>query len=184
MNDRESKRRRKSTSRANGEGAVWEDKAHNRWVGTITLGWEYVDDGKGGTRRRQLRKSVSGRTKKEVTAKLREFHNKVDAGVPLPDQQLTVGVMLDEWLEDVLPGTVSKATEGQYRDVVRLYIKPRIGHKKLRDLTPTDVTRMLRDMEKPTKARPNGYSQNARRLARSVLRRAIRWAEVEGTVSR
>src|SRR5690606_3559470 len=31
---------------------------------------------------------------------------------------------------------------------------------------------------------PNGYSQNARRLARSVLRRAIRWAEVEGMVSR
>jgi integrase len=75
-------------------------------------------------------------------------------------------------------------TEAQYRDVVRLYIKPRIGDKKLRDLTPTDVTRMLRDMEKPTSSRPDGYGQNARRLARSVLRRAIRWAEVEGIVSR
>ena len=177
-------KRRSGTSRSNGEGAVWEDKANHRWVGTITLGWEYVDNGKGGTKRRQIRKSVSGPTKKDVVRKLREFHNKVDAGVPVPDQQITVGAMLEQWLTDVLPGTVAKATEGQYRDVVRLYIKPRIGDKKLRDLTPTDVTRMLRDMEKPTKSRPNGYSQNARRLARSVLRRAIRWAEVEGIVSR
>jgi hypothetical protein len=69
-------RRRSGTSRSNGEGAVWEDKANHRWVGTITLGWEYVDDGKGGTKRRQLRKSVSGPTKREVVRKLREFHNK------------------------------------------------------------------------------------------------------------
>lgn len=177
-------RRRSGTSRSNGEGAVWEDKANHRWVGTITLGWEYVDDGKGGTKRRQLRKSVSGPTKRDVVRKLREFHNNLDDGVPMPDQQITVGAMLDQWLTDVLPGTVAKPTEGQYRDVVRLYIKPRIGDKKLRELTPTDVTRMLRDMEKPTSSRPDGYSQNARRLARSVLRRAIRWAEVEGIVSR
>lgn len=182
--DAHTPRRRSGTSRSNGEGAVWEDKSNHRWVGTITLGWEYVDDGKGGTKRRQLRKSVSGPTKRDVVRKLREFHNNLDAGVPMPDQQLTVGAMLDQWLEDVLPGTVAKPTEGQYRDVVRLYVKPRIGRKKLRDLTPTDVTRMLRDMEKPTKDLPNGYSQNARRLARSVLRRALRWAEVEGTVSR
>jgi integrase len=79
---------------------------------------------------------------------------------------------------------VAAATEGQYQDVVRLYIKPRIGQRRLRELTPTDVTRMVRDMEKSTPSRPDGYSSTARRLARSVLRRAIRWAEVEAMVSR
>lgn len=180
--DRTSDSRRRS--RGNGEGGIREDKANRRWVGTITLGWEEVDDGRGGTRRRQARKSVSGRTKKEVADKLRKIQNKVDDGVPIPDQQITVAAMLEQWLRDVLPGTVAAATESQYNDVARLYIAPRIGNKRLRDLTPTDVTRMLRDMEKPTPALPNGYSQNARRLARSVLRRAIRWAEVEGIVSR
>lgn len=180
--DRTSDSRRRS--RGNGEGGIREDKANRRWVGTITLGFEEVDDGRGGTRRRQVRKSVSGRTKKEVAAKLREIQTKVDDGVPIPDRQITVTAMLDQWLRVVLPGTVAAATEGQYNDVVRLYIVPRIGAKRLRDLTPTDVTRMLRDMERPTPALPNGYSQNARRLARSVLRRAIRWAEVEGIVSR
>lgn len=175
------KRRR---TRSNGEGGIREDKARGRWIANVTVGWEDVPDGKGGTRRRQIRKYVVGKTKREVAERLRELQSLVDRGVPVPDQQITVAAMLDQWLAEVLPGTVAKATEGQYRDVVRLYIKPRLGDKRLRELTPTDVTRMLRDMEKPTKTRPNGYSQNARRLARSVLRRAIRWAEVEGIVSR
>ena len=74
--------------------------------------------------------------------------------------------MLDQWLEEILPGTVSPVTEGQYGDVVRLYLKPRIGRIRLKQLAPSDVTRMLRDMEKPTAARPRGYSANSRRLAR------------------
>ncbi|HWL42581.1 MAG TPA: site-specific integrase [Ilumatobacter sp.] len=178
------RRSARSRGRSNGEGTVFEDKPNRRWVGMITVGWEYVDDGKGGQKKRQIRKSVSGPTKRDVMLKLRQFQTNADAGVPVPDQQITVGLMLDQWLEEVLPGTVAKPTEQQYQDVARLYIKPRLGKKKLRDLTPTDVTRMLRDMEQPTETRPNGYSQNARRLARSVLRRAIRWAEVEGMVSR
>lgn len=175
---------RRRRTRGNGEGGIREDKARGRWIAHVTIGWEDVPDGNGGTRKRQVRKYVVGKTKREVAERLRNLQTMADRGVPLPDQKMTVGAMLDMWLSDVLPGTVAKATEGQYRDVVRLYIKPRIADKKLRELTPTDVTRMLRDMEKPTKSRQNGYSQNARRLARSVLRRAIRWAEVEGIVSR
>ena len=175
------KRRR---TRGNGEGGIREDKARGRWVAHVTVGWEEVPDGDGGVTRRQKRKYVVGKTKREVAERLRNLQGLNDAGVPVPDQQMTVGTMLDLWVKDVLPGTVAKATEGQYQDVVRLYIKPRLGQKKLRDLTPTDVTRMLRDMEKPTADRPNGYSETARRLARSILRRAIRWAEVEGYVSR
>ena len=175
------KRRR---TRGNGEGGVREDRARGRWVAHVTVGWEDVPDGHGGTTPRQKRKYVVGKTKREVVQRLREMQGLVDGGVPVPDQQITVGAMLDRWLTDVLPGTVAKPTEQQYQDVVRLYIKPRLGNKKLRDLTPSDVTRMVRDMERPTETRPNGYSQTARRLARSVLRRAIRWAEVEGMVSR
>jgi hypothetical protein len=91
---------------------------------------------------------------------------------------------LDHWLNDVLPGTVAAVTEGRYGDVVRLYLKPRRGGRKLWELTPLDVIRMLRDMEQRTPDRPAGYSANTRRLARSVLRRALRWAEVEGMVTR
>ena len=129
-------------------------------------------------------KSVSGKTKREVLQRMRDFQRLTDASLPIPPKNLTVEAMLDTWLNDVLPGTVSPVTEAQYGQVVGLYIKPRVGHRKLRELTPLDVTRMLRDMEKPTDRLPNGYSANVRRLARSVLRRALRWAEVEGMVTR
>lgn len=115
---------------------------------------------------------------------MREIQRLADADLPIPPRTLTVGAMLDQWLTVVLPGTVSRVTEGQYQDNVRLYLKPRLGEHKLRELTPLDVTRMLRDMETPTITRPNGYSPNTRRLARATLRRALRWAEVEGMVHR
>jgi integrase len=170
--------------RANGEGGIRWDRIKRRWIATITIGWTEVDDGHGGTKRRQIRKSVTGPTKRAVAATLRDWQSSLDDGLPIADQRITVGELLDIWLHDVLPGTVSRVTEGQYRDVVRLYLKPRLGERRVRDLRPSDVTRMLRDMEHPTEERPNGYSQNSRRLARSVLRRALRWAEVEGIVPR
>jgi integrase len=131
-----------------------------------------------------VRKSVSGKTKRDVLQRMRELERRVGTNLPPPPKNATVGTMLDLWLTEVLPGTVSEVTESQYRDVIRLYLKPRLGRRKLQDLTPLDVTRMLRDMEQPTVTRPSGYSSNTRRLARSVLRRALRWAEVEGMVAR
>jgi len=177
----ESPRRR---TRSNGEGGIRKDKVRGRWVCTVTLGWEVVANSSGQMRQRQIRKSVIGKTKKEVVARLRELQQLADADLPIPSRTITVGTMLDQWLDVVLPGTVSKVTESQYRDVVRLYLKPRLGQRKLRELSPLDVTRMLRNMEEPTPNRPTGYSANSRRLARSILRRALRWAEVEGMVNR
>lgn len=171
-------------TRASGEGSVRRDKANARWVGTVTIGREDVSDGPGGVRPRQVRQSVSARTKREVVSRLRELQVKVDAGVPIASQTITVGAMLDQRLDHVIPATAAPATEEQYRHVVRLYVKPRLGRRTLRRLSPLDVTRMLRDVEQPTATRPNGYSANSRRLARSMLRRALRWAEVEGIVSR
>ncbi|TVR22348.1 MAG: site-specific integrase [Ilumatobacter sp.] len=176
-----SSRRRR---RGNGEGGIRHEKHRNRWVATVTLGWEtYVDD-HGNEARRQVRRNVTGKTKTEVLTRLREAQQLADAGIRAPTITLTVGAMLEQWLDDILPGTVSPVTEGQYRDVVRLYITPRIGRIRVKQLAPSDVTRMLRDMETPTATRPNGYSANSRRLARSILRRALRWAQTEGLVTR
>lgn len=133
---------------------------------------------------KQVRRSVTGKTKAEVLQRMREAQGLIDDGIKVPPRSLTVAAMLDQWVRIVLPGTVSPATEGQYADVVRLYIKPRIGQLRVKELAPSDVTRMLRDMEQPTPRRPQGYSANSRRLARSILRRALRWAQVEGLVAR
>lgn len=175
MAERTNARRR---TRSNGEGGVRHEKARGRWVGTVTVGFEDVVDDDGTIRQRQIRKSVTGKTKAEALQRLRELQGLVDAGMDPAPRDLTVARFLQTWLDDVLPGTVAAATERQYRDVVRLYIVPAIGQKRLRTLQARDVVLMLRKME------VDGRAGNTRRLARSVLRRALRWAEVEGMVVR
>ena len=61
---------------------------------------------------------------------------------------------------------------------MRLYIKPHLGRKPLTTLTAMDVTRMMNDLQ------AEGHKPNTRRLARSILRRALRWAEADGLVAR
>lgn len=82
-------------TRANGEGGVRHDKENQRWVGTVTVGWREVTDRSGVVRRRQIRKSVSGKTKKETVARMRQIQSLADADLPIPPRTLTVGAMLD-----------------------------------------------------------------------------------------
>jgi integrase len=161
---------RRNRRRGNGEGLIVHDKARNRWRGAVTVGFD--EDG------RQIRKWVTGKTRAVVAQRLQELHTAVDAGLDPAPRSLTVAKVLQQWLDDVRPGTVSPATERQYRDVVRAYIVPSIGQKRLRTLQARDVSRMLQGLE------ADGYAPNTRRLTRSVLRRAIRWAETEGMVGR
>ena len=165
-------------TRSNGEGSVWHDKGRGRWVGSVTTGYR---DG------RQIRKSVTGKTKADVIAKLRAAHNAADDGIELAPADLTVGRFLEAWVADVLPGSVRPATLQQYRDVVRLYIVPVLGQKRLRTLSARDVVRMQRFLATEylrADGETRGVAPHTQRIARSVLRRALRWAEQEGQVSR
>ena len=156
--------------RGNAEGTVVWDKGRNRWRAAVTVGW--ADDG------RQVRRWVSGRTKAEALGRLRELQNAADAGQDPAPRNLTVARFMKGWLGDVLPGTVAPGTETQYRDVERLYVRPHLGQKRLRTLQARDVARMLRALD------ADGRSPNTCRLARAVLRRALRYAEAEGLVAR
>jgi integrase len=102
----------------------------------------------------------------------------LNAGLPVPDDQLTVAAFLDRWLTASLPGQVSEKTFDSFADTVPLHIKPSMGRKILRKLTVSDVDQLL------AWTRNAGYSANTVRIIRAVLRRALRQAEREGLVSR
>lgn len=175
-------------TRSNGEGGVRQDRARGRWVGTATVGFELVVGADGIPRQRQLRRSVTGRTKAEALSRLREVQTAAEQGVVLARRDLTVGRYLDDWLKNVLPGSVTRGTQTNYEDVVRLYLRPILGQTRLRALTVRDVKMMLNVLAEPW-TEPSGkpraaVSPNTRRLVRSVLRRALRHAEGEGLVTR
>jgi integrase len=156
--------------RGNGEGTITKNLQRGRWEGRITVG---IDE-----QGRAVRRKVTGRTRDEVLTRLRDASDSAATGQERARRDFTVGRFLDSWLDDTLPGSVAKSTEQQYRDIVRLYIKPHVGRRKLLTLNARDVDAMLAALER------EGRAPNTRRLARSVLRRALRRAEQEGLIDR
>jgi integrase len=115
------------------------------------------------------------RTKQSVLNGLKELQRQAEAGVA-PDKTRTVAQYVDWWLNNVAPETVSPDTLVDYRWQLEHYVIPHIGHIRLAKLTPADVQKMLRSLEKA------GYSPRTRQYARAILRRALSWAEGTGGI--
>src|SRR5256885_565795 len=116
--------------RGGGEDSIYRDG--DRWRGAVELGYDERGD--------RLRKKVSGRTRAEVTEKLRKLHQLMDSGV-VPDDKLTVQTFLGRWLTINLPGSVAESTEDDYVDTVRLHLVPALCRKRLAKLTVAELDR-------------------------------------------
>ena len=115
--------------RPHGTGSVYEDKARGRWVGTYEAGWTA-----NGTRRRR---KVTGKTEREVRAKLREALRKVDDAASVGPRP-TVKRWAEEWLETTAT-TLRPSTWATNRSAINLWVIPTIGHKRLEALKPSAV---------------------------------------------
>lgn len=155
---------------ANGEGTVRHNPERGRYEGRVTVALD--------TAGRPLRRMVTGKSEREVRKLMRDLLAATDAGLTPAGRSLTVGRFLDEWVTDVLPGTVAPPTQAQYEGIVKRYLRPMLGRHTLSSLTARHVTVMLRDLD------GKGYSSTTLRLCRAVLRRALRYAEQEGMVVR
>jgi integrase len=153
--------------RGSGEDSIYKDG--ERWRGAVSLG--ATGDG----RRRRIK--VSGRTKAEVVAKLKQLHRSLDAGIEQPTRRLTIGAFLDAWLAG-LPARVEPSTVTNYTDMVKTHLKPALGAKLLSQLTVSDVNALWATKRKA------GYKPNSIRIMRAVLRAALRQAERESLVIR
>jgi integrase len=109
---------------------------------------------------------------------LRDLHAENRAGVAGARGQ-TVADYLDDWLAHVLPARgISPATASNYATVVATHITPALGGRRLDQLRPEHVEKMLRAMTDAGKAR------STVRLARTVLGMALAHAERRDLVLR
>lgn len=162
----------KGTRRANGAAAPYWNESRQRYE----LFVELERDENGGRRR----KKVTGRTKTEVREKARQVRAELDRSGAAPDGSITVDALMRMWLDSLL-GVVSDGTREVYERTTRLYITPKLGWRKVAQLQPRDVSKWLTNLEGES-GQP--LSTGTKRLARAVLRRALRWAEGEGMVTR
>ena len=71
--------------------------------------------------------------------KLTKLLEQADQGIPVAAENWTVGKYLTYWLEHVvLPDQRPRTYQG-YQSVVRLYVIPELGNKRLAKLTAWDV---------------------------------------------
>ncbi len=119
--------------RGNSEGTVYRDSQRGGWRGALTL--------PGGTRR-----YVRGSTRKECSDRLVEIQAKLAEGTPVGDTD-TLGPFLDWWIGRLEAkagsGRKSVNTVDNARWAVKSWIKPHLGAKRLRELSPEGVERML-----------------------------------------
>jgi integrase len=151
--------------RGHGEDSIYLDRANGYFVGAISLGH------KAGKR---VRRKVTGRTKTEVKAKLRQLRHELDSGVRT-SATYTVGNALDDWLAGGLHGT-SERTKELYRDTLNP-LRDQLANIKLRDLTAGDVQEAL-------EALAGRLSTRSLQITRNCLERAIRHAEIRDLTGR
>lgn len=106
-------------------------KEYTYWEARYTSGY---DPGTG----KQIQRSITGKSQKEVAKKLKEATTAIDTGTYTAPSKMTVGQWLDIWTEEYLGG-VKPRTVDNYKGVVKSRIKPGLGAVKLEALTPHTI---------------------------------------------
>ena len=150
--------------RGKGEGSI-RKRPDGTWEARIDIGHDPT-----GKRRS---KSVYGSTKREVTEKLTKLASQKLDGTLIETGRMTVGDLLERWIEDSARVTCEPGTVQEYRRIVDKHLKPRIGDTKLSALKPLHIQSMLATMERAkVGARTRQYALISLHRAFAV---GIRW---------
>ena len=156
---------RKITTTRNG-------KTYTYWQGRYTEGF---DPGTG----KQIQRSITGKTQKEVAQKLRQITASLDDGTYKAPCKLTVGEWLDIWTQDYLGG-VKASTAYLYKKNVELYIAPRLGNIKLEALNAHTVQHFYNRLVSPTDPAVNPLSAKTVKNIHGVFHKAMQQAVLSG----
>jgi integrase len=154
--------------RSRGEGGLHWDESRQRWIVTVTLGF----DGRG----KRITRKASGRTKTEAKNKLREILRDHEDGLITSSTNYTVGDAVRDWLAFGLAGRAA-STAANYRIVAERHVIGPLGARRLRDLTADDVDRWLH-------AESRKVSTRTLRLSHSLLNRSMRHAMARDKIKR
>jgi len=143
--------------RGRGEGGLHWDENRQRWIATVTLGYD--------TRGKRITRKASGKTKTEAKDKLKELIRDHDDGLAAPVGSYTLGDAVTSWLAYGLSGRDPK-TVSMYRTYAETHIIPALGKRKLRQLTFEDIEKLLSDKSAI-------LSTRSLKIIHSILNRAV-----------
>ena len=160
-----------SNRAASGESSIYKDEA-GRWHGYVSMGLK--ENG------RRDRRHVSGTRRADVVAKVRALEAKRGAGTgEAAGRAPTVGDWLDHWLEHIASRRVRARTLESYEALVRLHLRPGIGHHRLDRLQPEHLEQLYGSL-----LEDKGLSPATVLRLHRVLSRALRVAMQRGKIAR
>lgn len=128
-----------------------------------------------GTKRRVY---FYGRTQAEAKANAAEARERVRGGGPVRDATRTLSDWLAEWRETFLRASDrAESTKSLYAGLTRRHVEPLIGQLGLGQVKPSDIARVLLQMEQV------GRASSTRRSAYAAMRSAFDDAVIDGLLA-
>lgn len=142
-------------------------RVYTYWEARYSVGF---DPGTG----KQRQKSISGKSQREVSEKLRAATASIDTGTYQEPSKLTLGAWLDIWIADYL-GDVKPHTVASYSGHVNNHIKPALGAVRLEALTTPAIQKLYNQLQKPQGDTP-ALSPKTIKNIHGVLHKALEQA--------
>jgi len=162
--------------RGHGEGTVSQMR-DGRWQGRV----RYTDPVTG----KQGRKAVYGTTIKEARDNLKKIIREIEQGAAIDAGRMTLGRYLDQWLENHVKRSRKITTWENYEAMVRLHIKPALGHIALTKLQTSDLEKLYNEkLDHGRSDKKGGLSSKTVGLVHLVCHLALEQAVKEGLVTR
>lgn len=157
---------RKKTINRNGKEYIF-------WEARYTAGY---DPGTG----KQIQRSITAKTQKEVAKKLKEATAAIDAGTYIAPNKMTVGEWLDIWQEEYL-GAVKHSTAVSYKAIIKNHLKPNLGALRLETLAPHQVQSLYNTLCSPVSG-AKAVSAKTLKNVHGVLHKALQQAVMNGGI--
>lgn len=129
---------------------------------------------------KQIQRSISGKTQKEVAQKLKAALAALDSGTYIAPCKMTVGEWMDVWSKQYLGG-VKDSTVAAYNATIRTHIKPGIGAIRLDALDTHLVQSFYNGLREPTKDR-DAVSPKTVKNVHGILHKALQQAVANGYI--
>ena len=167
-------RKNENKKGANGAGSIRKiattrnGKEYTYWQGRYTEGYDACTG-------KQIQRSITGKTQKEVAQKLRQITAEIDAKTYVAPCKLSVAEWMAVWAQDYLVG-IKASTAYLYKRTIELYIEPHLGHIRLDTLNAHTVQHFYNELAKPSKPDAAPLSAKSIKNIHGVLHKALQQA--------
>lgn len=158
-----------SARRGNNEGSI-RKRNDGRWEAIYIAG--YKSDGQ------PKRRSIYGKSKKEVTTRLREILRQIDTGEYIEPNNIKVSDWLSEWWRVYCLPSKRQSTCTGYEATINLHLKPFLGNVEIQNLRPEHVQGIINALVN------EGKAPSTVRKAHTLLHAALDQAIINGWLLR